>query len=75
MIAYYDITYIATCRGMTIERVSELLSGIKAIQVESPLKIVYCNSSPEASSLLNKMNIDLHVRILSGALPKVSQNA
>lgn len=57
------------------ERVSKLLSGIKAIQVKSPLKIVYWSNSPEVSSLLNKINIDLPVRILSGALPKVSQNA
>ena len=75
MIAYYGIKYIATCRGMIIERVSELLSGIKAIKVKSPLKIVYWSSSPETSGLLNKMNIDLPVRIISGAQPKVSQNA
>ena len=57
--------------GMSIESIAEILSGIKAIPVKSPLRIVYCNGSAETISLLNRMGIKQPDHILIGALPKL----
>ncbi len=57
--------------GISIERITEILSGIKAIPVRSPMRIVYCSGSPGTISLLNSMGIEQSDQILTGALPKL----
>ena len=59
--------------GMSIESIADILSGIKAIPVKSPMKIVYCSGSMETISLLNRMGIKQPDHILIGALPKQAQ--
>ncbi len=54
----------------TVERTAEILENIRAIPVKSPMNMVYCSGSEEASSLLNRMKINPPDRILVGALPK-----
>ena len=41
----------------TVERTAEILCGIKAIPVKSPLNIVYRSESVEAERILNEMEI------------------
>jgi transposase len=55
---------------LTAERTAEILCGIKAIPVKSPLNIVYRSESVEAERILNEMRIKQPDRILVGALPK-----
>ena len=56
--------------GMSIESIADILSGIKAIPVKSPVKIVHCSGFAEIISLLNRMEIKQPDHILTGALPK-----
>ena len=55
---------------LTVERTAEILWGIKAIPVKSPMRIVYGSKSDEAVRILNEMGIKPPDRILVGALPE-----
>ena len=55
---------------LTVERAVEILWGIKAIPVKSPMRIVYGSESDDAFKILNEMGIKPPDRILVGALPE-----
>ena len=59
-----------TASSLTVERAAEILWGIKAIPVKSPMRIVYGSESDEAARILNEMGIKPPDRILVGALPE-----
>ena len=59
-----------TASRLTVERAAEILWGIKAIPVKSPMRIVYGSESDEAARILNEMGIKPPDRILVGALPE-----
>jgi hypothetical protein len=59
-----------TVSHLTVERTAEILWGIKAIPVKSPMRIVYGSQSDEAVRILNEMGIKPPDRILVGALPE-----
>ena len=59
-----------TASRLTVERAAEILWGIKAIPVKSPMRIVYGSESDEADRILNEMGIKPPDRILVGALPE-----
>lgn len=61
-----------TVSRLTVERTAEILWGIKAIPVKSPMRIVYRSESDEAVKILNEMGIKPPDRILVGALPEMS---
>ena len=61
-----------TVSRLTVERTAEILWGIKAIPVKSPMRIVYRSESDEAVKILNEMGIKPPDRILVGALPETS---
>ena len=61
-----------TVSRLTVERTTEILWGIKAIPVKSPMRIVYRSESDEAVKILNEMGIKPPDRILVGALPEMS---
>ena len=62
-----------TVSRLTVERTAEILWGIKAILVKSPMKIVYGSESDEAVKILNEMWIKPPERILVGTLPESGQ--
>lgn len=53
-----------------MERGAEILWGIKAIPVKSPMRIVYGSESDGTVRILNKMGIKPPDQILVGALPE-----
>ena len=59
-----------TVSHLTVERAAEILWGIKAIPVKSPMRVVYGSESDEAARILNEMGIKPPDRILVGALPE-----
>ena len=53
-----------------IERTVEIPANIRAIQVKSPVSMIYCGGSKETTDLLSRMSINLPDQIHTGALPK-----
>ena len=60
---------IEKAQGMSIERTAEILTGIRAIPVRSPMNMVYCSGFVETTDLLNKLKIKPPDQIPIGALP------
>jgi transposase len=58
-----------TVSHLSMERAAEILLGIKAIPVKSPMRMVYGSQSDEAVKILNEIGIKPPDRILVGALP------